>query len=106
MIVGAICDSVINDADFAMELPTLSPWTSGASITHNRHLGSLGELASQLHFNHRDTRFYTDNNRGPLNAGRHAEREPHVPPARALHQDDGRHNVTLCFLPMRASAAG
>jgi iron complex outermembrane receptor protein len=61
-------DSVINDADFALELPRLSPWTYGASIMHELQLGSLGELASQVHFNHRDASFYTDNNRGTLNA--------------------------------------
>jgi iron complex outermembrane receptor protein len=61
-------DSVINDADFALELPRLSPWTYGASIMHDLQLGSLGELASQVHFNHRDASFYTDNNRGTLNA--------------------------------------
>ena len=60
-------DGVINEADFALELPRLSPWTYGASIIHELSLGSLGELASQLHFNHRDASFYTDNNRGTLN---------------------------------------
>jgi iron complex outermembrane receptor protein len=61
-------DAVINDADYTLELPRLSPWTYGASVVHNLQLGSLGELASQLHFNHRDASFYTDNNRGTLNA--------------------------------------
>ena len=71
-------DGVINDADFALELPRLSPWTYGASILHDLQLGSLGELASQVHFNHRDASFYTDNNRGTLNAVGHAECEFHV----------------------------
>ena len=61
-------DGVINAADFALELPRLSPWTYGASILHDLQLGSLGELTSQVHFNHRDASFYTDNNRGTLNA--------------------------------------
>jgi iron complex outermembrane receptor protein len=61
-------DAVINQADFALELPRLSPWTFGASIIHDLQLGSFGELACQLHFNHRDASFYTDNNRGTLNA--------------------------------------
>jgi iron complex outermembrane recepter protein len=61
-------DGVINEADFALELPRLSPWTYGASIIHDLKLGAFGELASQLHFNHRDASFYTDNNRGTLNA--------------------------------------
>jgi iron complex outermembrane recepter protein len=61
-------DAVINEADFALELPRLSPWTYGASIIHDLQLGAFGELASQLHFNHRDASFYTDNNRGTLNA--------------------------------------
>jgi iron complex outermembrane recepter protein len=61
-------DAVIDQADFALELPRLSPWTYGASIIHDLQLGAFGELASQLHFNHRDASFYTDNNRGTLNA--------------------------------------
>ena len=61
-------DALINDADFALELPRLSPWTYGASIVYDLQLGALGELASQLHYNHRDASFYTDNNRGTLNA--------------------------------------
>ena len=61
-------DAVINEADLALELPRLSPWTYGASIIHDLQLGAFGELASQLHFNHRDASFYTDNNRGTLNA--------------------------------------
>ena len=61
-------DALINEADFALELPRLSPWTYGASIIHDLQLGAFGELASQLNFNHRDASFYTDNNRGTLNA--------------------------------------
>lgn len=61
-------DSVISDADFDLQLPRLAPWTYGASVIHDWRLGAFGELASQLHFNHRDASFYTDNNRGTLNA--------------------------------------
>jgi iron complex outermembrane receptor protein len=61
-------DGVIDAADLALELPRLSPWTYGASIFHDLQLGSFGELSSQVHFNHRDASFYTDNNRGTLNA--------------------------------------
>lgn len=61
-------DSVISGADFDLELPRLSPWTYGASVIHDWQIGSVGELASQLQFNHRDASFYTDNNRGTLNA--------------------------------------
>jgi iron complex outermembrane receptor protein len=61
-------DSAINAGDFALQLPRLSPWTYGASVIHDLQLGSLGELSTQLHYNHRDASFYTDNNRGTLNA--------------------------------------
>jgi iron complex outermembrane receptor protein len=61
-------DAQINDADFALELPRLPPWTYGASIVYDLQLGALGELASQVHYNHRDASFYSDNNRGTLNA--------------------------------------
>ena len=61
-------DGVVDAADFALQLPRLSPWTYGASIIHDLQLGAVGELGTQLHFNHRDASFYTDNNRGTLNA--------------------------------------
>jgi iron complex outermembrane receptor protein len=60
-------DAVIDAADLGLELPRLSPWTYGASIFHDLQLGSWGDLSSQVHFNHRDASFYTDNNRGTLN---------------------------------------
>jgi iron complex outermembrane receptor protein len=61
-------DGTINDADFALQPPRLAPWTYGGAISLDLGLGSTSKLASRISFNHRDENFYTDNNRGVLNA--------------------------------------
>lgn len=61
-------DGVVNPADALLELPRLSPWTYGGSVANDMRVGSLGLLSSRVSFNHRDASFYTDNNRGTLNA--------------------------------------
>jgi len=61
-------DGLINAADEALELPRLAPWTYGGSVDYQTGLGALGVLTSRMSFNHRDASFFTDNNRGTLNA--------------------------------------
>ena len=60
-------DGVVNEADAALEIPRLSPWTYGASIVHDYDLRELGTLSSTLSYNNRDSAFYTDSNLGVLN---------------------------------------
>ena len=60
-------DGRVNSVDESLELPRLAPWSYGASIAYDRLLGSFGELASRVSFNHRDASFFTDNNLGRLN---------------------------------------
>jgi iron complex outermembrane receptor protein len=57
----------VNAADAGLQLPRLAPWSYGASVLYDLHLGSAGVLTSRVGFNHRDANFYTDNNRGRLN---------------------------------------
>lgn len=54
-------------ADYALQLPRLSPWTWGGSVIYDAALGAAGVLSSRVSFNHRDRAFYTDDNRGYLN---------------------------------------
>lgn len=59
-------DRVINDLDFALDIPRLSPWTYGAYAIVDLPLGALGQLSTRLSYSHRDRSFYTDDNRGVL----------------------------------------
>ena len=61
-------DGLINAVDYALEPPRLSPWTYGASVVNESQLGAGGVLLSRVGFNHRDASFYSDDNRGTLNA--------------------------------------
>jgi len=61
-------DGLVTAADASLDLPRLAPWTYGGGLSNELRLGSLGVLSSRLSFNHRDGSFYTDNNRGTLNA--------------------------------------
>lgn len=61
-------DGVVTAADLDLELPRLAPWTYGASVVWDLNLGDWAVLSSRVTFNHRDENFYTDNNRGFLNA--------------------------------------
>jgi iron complex outermembrane receptor protein len=61
-------DGVANATDAALQLPRLSPWTYGGSLVQDSHFGAFGVLSSRVSFNHRDANYYSDNNRGTLNA--------------------------------------
>lgn len=56
-------DGVINDADFALELPRQSPWTYGGSATLDIPVGD-GIVSARASYSHRDKAFHTDNNLG------------------------------------------
>lgn len=58
-------DLVINDADYALEIPRLAPWTYGASVNYAAPAFG-GEVSARLAYNHRDEAFYNDNNLGRL----------------------------------------
>ena len=59
-------DLVINDADYALEIPRLAPWTYGVAFDYERPFGE-GAVSARLAYNHRDDAFYNDNNLGRLN---------------------------------------
>jgi len=61
-------DGVVTDADLALKLPRLSPWTYGIGATYDQQLGDAATATLRVDFNHRDRAAYTDNNRGTLNA--------------------------------------
>lgn len=59
-------DGVVNDADRALKLPRLAPWTYGAGLTYDQSLGGFGTATARVSYNHRDGSAFTDNNRGLL----------------------------------------
>jgi len=61
-------DGVINDADYALKLPRLSPWSYGGSITYATSLGGDFDAEARVGANHRDAAFYNDQNTGLLRA--------------------------------------
>lgn len=60
-------DNVINDLDFALQLPRLAPWTYGAHVVLDMPLGDWGTVSTRLSYNHRDKAFHLENNRGFYN---------------------------------------
>lgn len=61
-------DGVINDRDFALKLPRLSPWSYGGSITYATNVGGDFDAEARVGANHRDAAFYNDQNTGLLRA--------------------------------------
>lgn len=61
-------DGVINDADYALKLPRLSPWSYGGSITYATNLGGDFDAEARVGANYRDAAFYNDQNTGLLRA--------------------------------------
>jgi len=59
-------DLVINDADYALEIPRLAPWTYGVALDYERAVGP-GVARARLAYYHRDAAFYSDSNLGRLN---------------------------------------
>lgn len=58
---------VIDDDDFALEIPRLVPWTYGAGFVHTLPLTESMLVNTRFSYSHRDMSFYTDNNLGTLN---------------------------------------
>ncbi len=61
-------DGIIDDADTALEIPRLSPWTYGLGLIHSLDVSNTILMNSRMSFSHRDRAFYTDNNAGYLNS--------------------------------------
>lgn len=61
-------DGVINDADYALKLPRLSPWSYGGSISYATRVGSDFDVEGRVGANYRDAAFYNDQNTGLLRA--------------------------------------
>jgi len=61
-------DGVVNDADLALELPRLAPLTYSFGLIYDTEIEDWGNLFATVNYSHRDLSFYTDNNRGFLNA--------------------------------------
>ncbi len=55
---------VIDGADFALEIPRLSPWTYGLTFIYDLDIADAGTLSSRLSWSHRDRNFFTDTNLG------------------------------------------
>ncbi|MEM9706996.1 MAG: TonB-dependent receptor, partial [Pseudomonadota bacterium] len=58
----------INELDFALEVPRLSPFTYGGGFIYSQELGDFGSANFRFNYAFRDQNFFTDNNLGPLNA--------------------------------------
>ena len=59
---------VIDDVDFALEIPRLVPWTYGAGFVHTLPVTESALVNTRFNYSHRDMSFYTDNNLGTLNS--------------------------------------
>ncbi|GAM98112.1 outer membrane receptor proteins, mostly Fe transport [alpha proteobacterium U9-1i] len=59
-------DGLVNGTDLALKIPRVAPWTYGFSVIHDLDVFDWATLSSRVSFNHRDSSFYTDNNRGTL----------------------------------------
>ena len=65
---GSPGPAVIDDEDFALEIPRLAPWTYSAGFVHSLPLSDSTSIDTRFNYSHRDSAFYTDNNLGFLNA--------------------------------------
>ena len=61
-------DGVIDDRDFALKQPRLSPWSYGGSITYETAIAGDTFVEGRVSANRRDAAFYNDQNTGLLNA--------------------------------------
>lgn len=61
-------DGVINQADYALKLPRLAPWSYGGSITYATKVVDGYEAEARIGANHRDASFFNDQNTGLLRA--------------------------------------
>ncbi len=65
-------DGAINDADKALDIPRLAPWTWGVGAIFDTPLDAMGgtNLTASVSYNFRDRNAYTDNNRGFFDSAR------------------------------------
>lgn len=64
----AVSPGVIDEADLALEIPRLVPFTYGVGFVHTLPLSNNLAVNTQFNYAHRDASFFTDNNLGTLNA--------------------------------------
>ncbi len=60
-------DGLVNEADLALEIPRLAPWTYNVGFVHYLPLSEDIDVNTRFNYSHRDRSFYTDNNLGVLN---------------------------------------
>ncbi|MEL6362062.1 MAG: TonB-dependent receptor [Pseudomonadota bacterium] len=58
---------VVDDADLALDIPRLSPFSYGAGLIYSMPVFAEGSLNARFNYSHRDASAYTDNNLGVLN---------------------------------------
>ncbi len=63
----AVSPGVVDDADLALKIPRLAPWTWGLGFVHTLPLGDSVNMDTRFNYSHRDRSYYTDNNLGVLN---------------------------------------
>ncbi len=61
-------DGTVDSADKSLEIPRLSPWTWGVGLVHTGYLSDGLSVDSVVSYGHRHASFYTDDNKGRLNA--------------------------------------
>jgi iron complex outermembrane receptor protein len=61
-------NGVVDEADFALDIPRLAPWSYGATLIYDQDIGNGMAVNAQVSFNHRDQAPYNDNNQGQLKA--------------------------------------
>lgn len=61
-------DGTVDGADKSLEIPRLAPWTWGLGLVHSSYLTTGLSVDSILNYGHRHSSFYTDDNKGRLNA--------------------------------------
>lgn len=63
----AVSPGVVDEADKALKIPRLAPWTWSMGFVHTLPLGGDTTFDTRFNYSHRDRSFYTDNNLGWLN---------------------------------------
>ncbi len=58
---------VIDEEDFALEIPRLAPWTWSLGLVHTLPINDETLINTRFNYSHRDSSPYTDNNLGFLN---------------------------------------
>ncbi len=82
-------DGIINDVDFALDIPRLASVTANIGFIYDYDLGDFGTLTTRANYSHRGESTYTDNNLGILNA---ADR---IDASLALTMNDGKTRLSF-----------